>query len=223
MMNDAATGRMQRAADELKAHIAAVRDAKIAVIEGDTQRKASAAVREARAHTTAKVRSVLAEERRRRREELLHAAGEADAAVRREEDRRIQALLDDALVRLEQELTARWMDPQVQARWLAISLDTTAGRLEAGVWRLEHPANWDSRAGDDVLYEFAEHHAGVRVVLSPAIDLRCGFRLVQEGVLVDTTLSAVFVDRHRLQAELRGLLERDAAWPDRVHAESGRD
>ena len=210
-MNDV-DDRTRKAAMDLLAHVAAVRAGKIAAIETAARMESMAIVGTARTKAGERLRATLMDERRQRRAMAKRASGETDAAVRREENRLLKTLLENALFRLEHKLNDMWGDPAVQSRWLGTTLDAALKRLGSGIWRLGHPPEWEQGLADAVLSRMAGSPPETRLELHPDPGIHAGFRVVHEGAMVDATVNALLADRGALEGMLLGLLERTPGW-----------
>jgi hypothetical protein len=210
----------------LLAHIATVRDQAVADLIGRAEQESAEIISRARRQARAQVHAALGDERHRRNSARQRAWGDMHAAVRQAQYRRMQKLLDEALVVLRDQLLVLWNDATHRRSWLETLMAAALKHMDQTRWTIEHPARWDRSEAGQPLRELAGRRANVNVQFRIADDIDAGFRLLGDHVTFDATLTGLFDDGGRIKGALLGMLVRMPGWPDDVafeEPESGTD
>lgn len=208
----------------LLAHIAAVRDQAVADLIGRAEQESAEIISRARRQARAQVHAALSDERHRRNSARQRAWGDMHAAVRQAQYRRMQKLLDEALVVLRDQLLALWNDTPHRRSWLETLITTALKHMNQTRWTIEHPAAWDRSEAGPPIRALAGSRPNANVQFRVADDIDAGFRLLGDHVTFDATLTGLFDDGERIKGALLGMLVRMPGWPDDIafeKAESG--
>jgi len=175
---------------------------------GQARAQAATLLAQARAAARARAHHAFAAERERAAGVLAAAQAELATRKRLHAQRRMEALLARAWVRLPELLRQRWAAPPSRVRWVERAL-RDAERLfgDSGGptgWTMQHALPWPE-AERAVLT--GRLHAP-RFVADAR--LGAGLRIVAGGNVVDATLEGLLADRDEIGGRIVGLLEAGA-------------
>lgn len=171
----------------------------VAITSG-AEREARAIMAQARAAARAQVHSAIEKLREEGARRLTRAKAQLDTELRARVQQRAAQAVRDAMPLLREALNARWCDRASRKIWSEAVARACTDRLPSGVWRIEHPRDWDEPEQQQFIaaigkpvqarFEAADIAAGLRVGADQAL-----LDATPQGLLVDsTTIAALLLD-----------------------------
>jgi hypothetical protein len=172
----------------------------------DAKRGVKETVKRAHQENRARMRTAIEEQRKLMEETLAATRARLATRARQQQQKLDKEQLDAAWSRLRDVLLERWQDSARRQRWILGLVEEALARLPAEPWTIEHPRDFDPAELSSMNKRIREHCGGEQADFATADDLRAGLRVRAGGACVDGTLSGLFIDRNRVEAELLALL-----------------
>jgi vacuolar-type H+-ATPase subunit E/Vma4 len=172
----------------------------------DAKRGATEILKRAHRENRARMRAAIEEQRKRMEDTLASTRARLATRARQQQQQVDKEHLASAWSRLSDVLLERWQDADCRRRWMMNLVEEALARLPGEPWRIEHPRDFDSAELSTVSERIAEHCGGEHADFVVVEDLRAGLRILAGGACVDGTLTGLFIDRNRIEAELLAFL-----------------
>jgi len=179
-------------------------------ILADARDQARHLLSDARRRARERTRRAVEVERQERADSLQTAEAALETRIRRMRLAVDLELLELGEKALRTALERRWNDTEARTKWLMLALAEAAERLPAGGWRLEYPASLDADWLKTVLQETT---ADCDMELSPAAELKAGFRIRRGGATLDLGYGGLLAREERIASLLLAELRRGRPHP----------
>lgn len=181
----------------LLALVDAHRSRECAALLDKARAEAAAELRQAHAQARASMRRGFAEARERRAARIATARAELATHERLAEQQRLLTLLDEAWPLLADELSRRWVEPELRSRWVARTAELARSLLPPGPWRIVYAPGWP---------EAERRSLAATLAVAPAFiadsSHRAGLSIACRASLIDATLEGLLADRAEVGAQL---------------------
>ena len=184
-------------------------DDEAAAVIATAERDAKTLLAEARRLARARLHETIDGLRHERMRRLAQASAQLETEVRMQDQQRAKQALAEVTPMLREELNARWRDRNKRKLWTDAIAHFCRARLRAGVWLVEHPADWDGaeqRAFADVLGS----EPVATIDYRPDHDLTAGLRIKSDGAVLDATPQGLLADDRNVAALLLDAIDHEA-------------
>ena len=198
----------QQALQRLLEYIDDEREERCRLIIDEAEAAANSVLRDARVRARQVVHRVVAAERLRHAKAQQKIQADVQMRMRRAWFRLVIRELDQAWPDLREAVIAHWYaSPDNRLAWLHSTLEVAAHSLGPGLWRVEHPQDWQMLEGAPVFRVFKDQHEALQIHCEPEAHL-AGFRVSCGDVSVSTTVDGLFARKARIEGLWLAVLHR---------------
>ena len=200
---------VERQAQALLDLVAADRAQRCDAIVAAARERARAIVKQAHADARRRMHAAFREERERHDARVRAARANLQTRRRHALQRRANAMLAAAWIRLPEALARRWQAAPTRRAWVAAVATNARAMLPRCTWRIAHAPDWPPAERDALLAELAAS-LGTAPICEIAETIRAGLRISGDGNVIDGTLEGFLADRSEIGSKLLQLLETEA-------------
>ena len=172
-------------------------------ITESAKKEALCIVRQAHREARLNVHHAVVDERRRAEREIEVVRARIETARRQKRQENELEALSGAWERLVEALHRRLADQKTRRLWLDSLVEHALDHLLPGVWRIEHPADWDTNELSIYLPRITAH-AKVSPLLAVGSSIKAGLVMTTEGARLDGTVKGLLVNRSGIEGLLLG-------------------